>query len=79
MGAGASRDGARAYSTDLEQYQCSKAIRPVGKLGQAMPAAEAAALLAAVSVALVILSILRLQIYAAVRALLICETFSERQ
>ena len=45
------RDGVRAYSADMENHQRSRAIRPVGKLaaGQAMPAAEAAALLAAVS------------------------------
>ena len=45
------RDGVRAYSADMDNHQRSRAIRPVGKLaaGQAMPAAEAAALLAAVS------------------------------
>ena len=47
----AARDGARAYSADMDNYQRARAIRPVGKLAasQAMPAAEAAALLAAVS------------------------------
>lgn len=46
----AARDSTRAYSADLEQYHRAKAIRPVGKLAacQALPAAEAAALLAAV-------------------------------
>ena len=49
QGASNSRDAPRAYSADLEHYQrANRAIRPVGKLGQAMPAAEAAALLAAV-------------------------------
>ena len=45
------RNGVRAYSADMDGHQRSRAIRPVGKLaaGQAMPAAEAAALLAAVS------------------------------
>ena len=45
------RDGVRAYSADMDNHQRSRAIRPVGKLaaGQAMPAAEATALLAAVS------------------------------
>ena len=46
--AGASREAPRAYSADLEHYQRARAIRPVGKLGQVMPAAEAAALLTAV-------------------------------
>ena len=44
----ASREAPRAYSADLEHYQRARAIRPVGKLGQVMPAAEAAALLTAV-------------------------------
>ena len=50
QGASNSRDAPRAYSADLEQHyqRANRAIRPVGKLGQAMPAAEAAALLAAV-------------------------------
>ena len=44
------REGVRTHSADMEAYQRSRAIRPVGKLAasQAMPAAEAAALLAAV-------------------------------
>lgn len=44
------REGVRAYSADMETYQRSRTTRPVGKLAasQAVPAAEAAALLAAV-------------------------------